>query len=345
MIRRMETRIDVIRNGAVLTQLYADGSPRIRAKSKSEIKSTFSGSFLLNDKVDWLQDELQPVLILDGVEYPLGIFAPATITRTQKEGKRRVSVEAYDRCWKVDSTRSSSLVHLASGTNYITAIKSLLTSCGIALVRETPCSDTLRMDREDWDVGESTLIIINQLLEEINYKKLWFDSKGIAVLEPRKDVQAANIVRTYDANNSRCLILDGMETKLDIYNAPNVFICVCSDPDTGSPMSATAENTNPASPLSIVRRGRRIATVKKLKNIASQAQLNESAKQMCNDAMLMGATATVTTMIMPDCGVDDVVALVHPDLEGVCRETEWTIDLTPGGTMQHKLERTAVSIA
>ena len=345
MIRHVDVRVDVLRNGAVLTQLHADGAPRIRARSKSAIKTTFSGVFLPNDKVDWLRDEIQPVLILDGVEHPLGVFLPATVARRQKNGTRTVSVEAYDRCWKVDSTRSDSLVHLSSGTNYINAIKGLLTDCGIALVRETPTSETLRMDREDWEIGESTLTIINQLLEEINYKKLWFDSKGIAVLEPRQDVAAANIVRTYDASNSRCMMVDSVETQLDVFDAPNVFICVCSNPDTGTPMSAKAENNNPASPLSIVRRGRKIAKVEKLKNIASQSALNAFATQMCNDAMMMGATATISTMIMPDCGVDDVVALVHPDLEGVCRETEWTLDLSAGGTMTHKLERTAVNIA
>lgn len=345
MIRHFDVRIDVLRNGAMLTQLLADDEPRIRAKSKSAIKTTFSGTFLENEKVDWLKDELQPILILDGVEYPLGIFSPATVTKTQVEEKRRVSVEAYDRCWRVESTRTDSLVHLPSGTNYITAIKSLLMDCGIALVRDTPTSETLRMDREDWGVGESMLTIVNQLLEEINYKQLWFDSSGIAVLEPRKDVSAQNIVRTYDANNSRSMMTDDMETKLDIYNAPNVFICVCSNPDTGTPMSARAENNNPASPLSIVRRGRKIATVKKMKNTASQAALAESARQMCNDSMLMGVTATISTLAMPDCGVDDVVAIVHPNLEGVCRETEWQLSLKPGVSMTHKLERTAVSIA
>ena len=346
MIRSVDARVDVLRNGAVLTQLRAseEEAPHIRMRSSASIKSSLTGSFRPNTLVDWLRDELRPVLILDGVEHPMGRFAPATVTFGSVDGKRQVQVEAYDRCWRVESTRSEKLVHLAAGTNYIDAIKTLLARSGISLVLATPCASVLSTDREDWNLGESTLTIVNQLLDEINYKSLWFDAAGFAVLEPKSRVTAENIVRSYDAGNSKLLMHDRVSAQMDLYNAPNVFLCVCSNPGGAAPMCARAENNNPASPLSIIRRGRRIAQTYKIRNIADQAALQEYADLLCQDSMLLGTTVEISTAPMPGCGVDDVVALVHPDMEGLCREVEWEVDLCAGGTMTHKLEKAVMQL-
>ncbi len=346
MIRRIETRVDVLRGGAVLTQLRAeeDTAPHIRMRSGSAIKGSFTGTFEINGKVDWLRDELRPVLILDGTEYRLGTYAPATVQIKTKSGQRRARIEAYDRCWRVECTRKETLVHLSAGTNYVDAIKGMLAQAGIALVLATPCNSTLSCDREDWTPGESTLTIVNQLLDEINYKPLWFNAEGFAVLEPKRNVTASNISRTYDAGNSRCLMVDTLDAKLDLYNAPNVFICVCSNPDGLVPMSARAENNNPASPLSTLRRGRKIAKTYKIRNISDQSALQEYANNLAMDSMLLGTTVQIGTALMPGCGVDDVVALVHPDMEGLCREVEWDMELAPGGQMIHKLEKAVMQL-
>lgn len=344
MIRTIETRVDVLRNGAPLKQLRTVETPRIRMRARSAITSSMQLECAPDDTVDWLKDELQPVLVVDGVEHPLGIFAPATVTPSATDGQRRVSVEAFDRCWRVQCTRTESLLHLASGTNYIQAIKTLLTAAGVAAVTETPTHETLANDREDWQAGESYLTIINQLLEEINYKNLWFNERGTAVLEPKRIVSAEYIVRTYDASKGSCLMIPEISAKLDIYNAPNVWICVCANPDGSGPMVAVAENNNPVSPLSIVRRGRRIAETKKVRNIASQEALEEYAAQLCQSGMLLGTTVDVKTGIMPGCGPDDIVALVHPEMEGLCRESEWQMELAPGGVMTHKLEKVVLNL-
>lgn len=344
MIHSEEIRVDVLRNGAVLTKIRTDGKPRIRMRSGAEIKSSMSGVYAPNDLIDWERDELRPVLIRDGMEHPLGIFVPATVTPSRSNGLRRINVEAYDRCWSVQSTRAENLVHLAAGTNYIDAVKGLLATAGIALVLATPSTETLRMDREDWAVGTDYLTIVNQLLDEINYKALYFNAAGFAVLEPEQTVSAENIRRTYNAANSRCMLHRDLSYKLDLYNAPNVFICVCSNPDGTGPMVAVAENNNPASPLSILRRGRRIAKTYKLRNIASQEAMEKYAQLVCQDGMMLGTTVSISTAIMPGCGPDDIVALVHPDMEGVCRETEWQMELGPGGTMTHKLEKAVMQI-
>ena len=78
-------RLDVIRNGACLTQLYWDassGAPTIDCRKDSAIKRSMSGTFICNDAVDLFSDELRPMMIIDGIEEALGIYRPTTVLDT-----------------------------------------------------------------------------------------------------------------------------------------------------------------------------------------------------------------------------------------------------------------------
>lgn len=339
MDRQLDTRIDVYRNGVRFSELHAVGSPNITMNKTANIKTALKATFEPNDTINWLTDELRPILIIDGVEYPYGAFLPATVKRQSSEYGLLYDVEAYDRCWLVQTVRTETILHLASGTNYITAIKSLLTTAGIALVLETPTSSVLASAREDWDVGTDYLTIVNALLAEINYNSLWFDANGYAVLDPASIPDADHIDHVFDASNVKSMMLPELSAEADIFNAPNVFLAVCSNADYTTPLVATAENNNPNSELSIIKRGRRIAQVYKVDNIADQTALNAYAQLLCFEGMKTGEKITVSTAILPNFGVGDVVAVNHPDAFGICIETGWRIQFESGGTMTHTLEK------
>ena len=158
--------------------------------------------------VDYLSDEIEPieiepVLIIDGVENKLGVFLPATVTPSESAGAAQVQIEAFDRCWRVRDVYSETLTYFAEGTPYLTAIESLLTQAGITTVLATPTAATLAEAREDWNIGTSYLTIVNDLLAEINYNPLWFNQDGVAILEPASVPTAANIEHTLDADRQR----------------------------------------------------------------------------------------------------------------------------------------------
>ena len=145
------------------------------------------------EEVDWLNDEIKPVLVINGVEYSLGILMPATAKYTTANGMDTVSIEAYDRCWKIRDTRKGSSVYFPAGMLYLDAVESLIVQSGIEMLARTDSNLALTEDREDWEIGTSYLTIANQLLEEINYKEIWFNSWGGAVLEPQYTPTAENI--------------------------------------------------------------------------------------------------------------------------------------------------------
>lgn len=345
-MRTIDFRYIIVHNGADRGELkaIADNPPRLMMDDNAEIKTSLSGTFAPSDDIDLLMDEIRPELILDGVAYPLGVFAPATVSEQRSETSLALSIEAYDRCWRVRDNFTESILSLASGTNYLTAVKQLLTAAGIATVIETPTTATLTEIREDWDIGTSYLTIINDLLSEINYKQLYFNSQGAAVLEPVVIPSAENIQHTFDSNNVLSLMLPENERSTDVYSAPNVFLCICSNPDKDGSLTAIAVNDNPQSPLSVARRGRRIMHVENVNNIASQSELNDYANRLRNESMFTGEVITVSTALFPNFGVDDVVALVIPEVTAICKERHYEMELQVGGTMKHTLERVVLAL-
>jgi len=337
MNRTLDVRVDVIRNGVKYSELNPIGSVSIQMNGTAKIKSSLSGTFLPNPDVDWFSDAIMPVAIVNGEEQKLGVFIPTTVSKSRSDDILRISIEGYDRCWQVQNTKTETILSLASGVNYITAIESLLLQCGIALAVKTPTTATLTSIREDWDIGTDYLTIINQLLDEINYNPLWFDNYGYAVLEPSRLLDVSDIERTYDYDDVETLMFPTSTAKLDLFSVPNVFLCVCSNADKTTVMKATAVNNNSYSPFSVQRRGKRIMSMTRVDNIASQTELENYAQILCTESMFAGQKIEISTAIRTDCGVNDIVALKHPDADGLCIETGWRIDLMTGGTMTHTL--------
>lgn len=346
MTRTVDFRYVVLRNGADFDELHPirNSSPLIIMNETSEIKTSLSGDFAANDAVNWLTDMIRPELVIDGVRHPLGVYLPATVTPIQDESTKSVHIEAYDRCWLVRDNYTETIRHFASGSNYVDIVKQLLTEAGIVMMVATPSAATLTEDREDWDIGTSLLDIVNDLLAEINYNPVWFNAQGAAVVGPARVPSVDNIDHTLDDSNVRSLLLPQIRRETDIYQAPNVFVCVVSNADKNAAMVATAENTNPQSPLSIPRRGRRIVSIRKLDNIASQTALEAYAARLRNESLFTGETITVRTGLLPGFGVDDITSLHYGDLAAICVERSWTMELRVGGSMTHKLERVVIAL-
>lgn len=346
MKRELDFRYTILRNGADYCTIdpVTGTMPTITMLDSGEIKTTLMGTFYdPGNRVDWLTDEIQPVIIIDGVPHKLGIYLPGTVEYFKDDTSKTVTIEAYDRCWRVQTRCAETLRFFAEGLNYLDVAVSLLTDAGITSVAKVNTDHSLTEDREDWNIGTSNLSIVNELLGEINYKQLWFDADGAARLEPAAQMNAEHIQHTFDDTNVRSLMIPGIRKSTDIYAAPNVFLCVCSNADKSGPMTAIAENTNPQSPLSLARRKRRITQVVNVNNIASQAELLVYAKRLVTGSMMRGETINVETCLLPGFGVNDVVGIRYGDYMAICVERAWTMNLGVGGTMQHTLERVIIN--
>lgn len=344
MVRTYDSRVDVYRNGSKVTslQFLKDSPPGVTCSADAEIKMGLSGDFLRNDLVDYLNDELRPVQIIDGVEHPCGVFHVSSYSDKISESGMMRSVEAYDKCFLLQSTTTEEIVRFAAGSSYADAIYQLLTSAGIERVIFTPTDATLQTDREDWEIGTDYLSIVNELLAEINYNSIWFNASGYAILEKKSEPNVENLKHTYRGTDVTSVLSYNATESVDIFGKPNVFICICENPDLPEPLIARAENNSPQSSLSTLRRGRRIAQTYKVDNIASQQELQNYVDSLMFQSMMSAETLSITTANMPGHGVGDTVAVIHPEISGIYRETGWKLTLGAGKLMSHDLQRMVV---
>lgn len=345
--RTIDFQYKVVRNGADYGTLIpaAGQSPSINMNDADTVKTCLSGTFLKPKKsVNWTTDAIRPELIIDGTVHPLGVYLPVNISESTNDSTETVAITANDRCWAVRDSRTEDRVFFGAGTNYVQAVVSLLSATGIVLISATETEETFPEDREDWEIGTSILDIINGLLDEISYAPLWFDQNGVAVIEPLSVPEAVNIDHFLSEADPKCRILPGIQCQTDFIAAPNVFVCVCSNADKSAPMRAVAENTNPQSPLSIARRGRRITQLISVDNVPSQEALQTYANRQVTNSLLSGEVFTVRTKLLPGFGVGDVTAIRYGDLMAICKETAWSMELSINGQMTHTLERTVMNL-
>ena len=202
----------------------------------------------------------------------------------------------------------------------------------------------LATDREDWDTGTDFLTICNQLLEEINYNPVWFDGRGICHLEPYKAPTGGRIDHAYSSTDLQLApITDDHTQEVDLFDAPNVFVRICSNPDRGAPLTATAVNDSPTSSTSTFRRGLRIVDVAKVNNVASQDELQELVNRLRNESMYATKTITFYTLATGGHGVGDIVSIDDPDIGGIWEETEWSLTMAVGELMQHTARRVVIA--
>lgn len=347
MTRDVRYRIDVLRGGAKYAELQWDDStpPQISAAKDATIHTSLRATVLPDASVDLLADELQPVVVIDGKESPLGIFRATTVRRQGSAGKLRVTMEAYDRGWRASAAKTERIRHFAAGERYMTTVRQLLTECGITLVVADESNDCLKTDREDWQTGTSLLQIANELLREINFESLWFDASGAAHLQRYRAPSVERVKWRYGASAlyaPEAHRTDDYTEEEDVFDAPNVFVCVCANPDMEA-MTATAVNEDPSSRKSVFRRGMRIVTVERVDNAASQAALQEMANRLCSESKLSTKTLTFRTLAEPGHGIGDVIAISDDEIGGIYLETGWKLTMAAGKLMEHTAKRTVIA--
>ena len=349
MSRDVKIRYELMRGGAFCALLRAQArTGKIRVNSADRLKSLLTATFspVAYDvdgravEIDVLNDEIRPILSLDGVEHPLGVYVFAKPQNAVSGPVESLSVSAYDRTKKVADTNSENYLFFQRATAYLSAIEGLLTQAGISTVFKTASSALFQEAREDWPPGTSYLDIINKLLGELAYNPLWFDAEGSAHLEPSAVPNASAVTHVLDTADPETRVVAGYMTRTrDLFSAPNVFKAICQNPDKSVALSATAVNDNPQSPLSIPRRGRRIAKIVYVDNTPGFNALQATVNRMRDESLLSGEIIEVETGLQPGWGVGDVVALTDKGKTDICVSRSFTMDLRAGGTMHHKLEK------
>ena len=292
--------------------------------------------------IDYLHEHIRPVVVLteDGntTETPLGAFLLSSPKEKTTETGVIAEVEAYDKTQILLEDCVTDRLFLPQGYKYSAAITSIVNSAGILDIFIDNNNKVLRRSRE-WDIGTPKLNIINELLKEMNYNRVYSDKNGVLMCTAyRLPWQKTPEIKYTTDELSK--VFPGAKREMDLFNAPNVWICIASNAED-DPLVSVEENNNPASATSIARRGRKIVRCEHLSDIADQASLNAYAKRLAYDGSNVYETLEFETLINPQHGYQTAMAIQHKGLgiDAKYIETAWSIPLQVGGRMRHRARR------
>lgn len=311
----------------------------------SQIKRTARFDIRDDGAINYLSDRIKPYArfqMADGgyAEFALGVFILSTPpTRSESTSKVTRNVEAYDLSQILVDDKISDRYTIASGTNYIVAIKAVLDGAGITIQNLTATSSVLPTAM-DWPPNTTKLQICNDLLGAINYQSIVFDENGTVICQPYVPPASRASDYIYVNDNLSVIVRGSVERAFDLFGIPNKWTLVVGEPDR-SVLISTYTNSNPASPTSTVNRGRTIMDYRNNQQAVDQATLDALAVKTAFEASQAYEYVTFETAIMPMHGDLDVYTFIYSDLgiNGKYTEDSWEFELKAATTMKHKIRR------
>lgn len=270
-----------------------------------------SGSMTVRDvgqTVDWVSDLFQPVYIVDGIEYPLGVFVASVPTDDWDDEGRVWDVELMDRTSILDRSALETSLSIPAGANVVDSVTAVIGMAGIDPGAITPSTHTLRGNLV-WEAGTTLLKVVNELLDSVNFFSLYCDGDGRFQVAPYVE-PSRRAVRVNFVDGANCTYTPKWKGEQDIYSIPNRVIAVTASSADEPALTAVARNENPESPFSFQGRGRWVDEVIADVEAADQATLNAYVARRLVE--LSSATATrEITHLFEDLAVNDAVRFTH----------------------------------
>jgi len=345
--RNVNFRYELLNNDDVYIDNLGKVECSITCNSLAEIKKTANIRIKRNiaDDIDWLNERIKPVFQLtmpngDVLEWSLGIFLASSPSVQDSNNNTIIrNIQGYDKAQILKEDKFVDRYYIATGTNYIEAITSIINSVGIGKVNIEPTNLTLNTAIE-FEIGYSKLTAINEMLVAVNYYSLYFDEQGYAISKPYIEPSNRAVEYEYRTDTMSIIHQGGIKT-LDLFNLPNVFVRVYSNPDSTTALKSVYINANASSPLSTVNRERNIVDYKTVDNIADQTTLDAYTRRQATDASQIFGEVEFATALMPMHDINNCIYLEHTgiDIRDIFIENFWSMELRTGAEMQHKARK------
>lgn len=291
---------------------------------------------------DYTNDRIRPwagVVMPDGgaAMFPLGVFLMAAPTRKFSRGSVSRECTGYDAALALTDDTVVSRFVVKAGLTYTDVIAELCVA--LPSMNIVPSDLTLPTDRI-YDPGTPKLQIVNDFCEAISYGSLWLDGFGTGQVVPYVAPADAPSGFTYTDLGELAMFTPELDATLDLSGVPNYIVYSVSQPDRPV-LTSTFANTDPNSPVSIPSRGRRVVKSDSSIDVATQVELDALVKRAAVNAANVYQSVTFSTPLMPIHENRDVITLSHSglDLAGRFTETDWKMELRPGGQMSHTVRQ------
>jgi hypothetical protein len=324
------------RDGNILGELNGsggsitwDGGGRIQRVCRG-VTFSYNQWKNVNPFVDWFVPVFRTS---NGVGTRLGLFTAASVPFAYQQGGALNVVEPYlvDGGFFLDQPSS---VALAGRTNesHSEVLTNFADIGGFTRRTIEPTSQVFSLPIAN-PPGTSFAAAMSEVTSLAGFLPPHFDRDGVLrLVSPPK--LSEKPVKVYDETN----ILSATRVRNDnLLDAANVIVVLASG-GTGSEIFGVAE-VPPNAPNSVQNRGgQRVAKVIRMQGISSSSQAEAIAKQIA--ATSSDDFEQLEFQSVPD-PVHDTFGIV--EVNGVAyRELSWSMDLSVGGTMSHRLVRSQV---
>ena len=278
------------------------------------------------------------------VEWACGVFLLTTPARELSEDGITYSIEGYSKEVILIDSAFIDRYTISSGTNYITAIATILSDAGIITSTNLTASSKTLPVTLDFELGTTRLDAINQLLAAINYDDLYFDENGMATAQPHKLLVNKSVDFTYYIKpnsvlyNEQSIALTHRSYIDDYWKVPNQIVLYSGSTD-GTNFRSVATNYSLSSKASVPNRGGRIIVYKEQIDAADQTTQDTSAQRRLEELSQVCTESEFPTLVNPLHGHLDLIQIVDEtmNVSGKFLETGWTMQLQAGGEMIHTL--------
>ena len=254
------------------------------------------------------QDGSDPELV------PIGTFRFITTDAPAPQ----LSLSGMDRSWVVRGNPFDATVTIASGTNVITAINSILLravgSPTTALATNFPDLDevtntmTFEAETDPWSV-------LTDLAANVGHD-IYFTPLGTLTMVPVPDPTTGIPIWEFDDSNAENLGLPGLQLSWDASDAVNRVVAIGENPDNSTVYRGEAKDTDPNSPTRWDGPfGRRTLIIRDEK-IASQAQAESRAKAEMLKRLGIPQSLTIPAMVNPAFEVGDIIQVTSEKFGG-----------------------------
>ncbi len=239
------------------------------------------------------------------------------------------------------------------GATYSDGVRPLLGSVGgPSLAFLGSLLDKVLPDSRSWDPQKTKLSAINDLLDSIACRPLWFDEMGLPRTSriPNYNLEPPNWRWDSTAGQSPVVSTPFKETP-DLAGLVNYCRVIGEDSRNGKPaISAVYENVQPDSPVSTsrYRGGRRKVQIVRDSSIADYESAYAKARSVVQAGARVYGPVQLWTLAWPVWQSFDLVHWTYNSQWGGQIDNDylvngWQMDLVPGGLTSHTLQRVAVA--
>lgn len=306
-------------------------SGNISYSSLGRLKSSLEVTMIDIDSslIDFRTDRINPIVVIDGTPYSLGVFLISSPSRDIDEVNSTRTLTCYSKLKILDNDKVVSNYYLPTGANVINAVIRLL---GNNKYKIAACEKTTSTEHE-WEIGTAKLDIINDLLDIINYQSLTVDNDGYFTTKEYVSPENREVEIQYIEGENGVISAE-MTEECDYFDVGNIFVRYTNDVNISPSMVATYPIQTGDETITIDGEAPNV-NVEEVDDVSDVATLYEIAKRDAYNARNIYSHLTFKTAINPVHGYLNCIEIKCMDIHDKYIETEWSFDLETGALMEH----------